>query len=112
MLVLAVGSHWIILQTAAWTGMLFTYSQSSTFEEAFSKTFSGDYPCRLCKLVKSVQEKERQAETVKVESKLEFTFATGEPLLFPPASSRPSFVWTEHSDLRAPPPPVPPPRLA
>ena len=43
-LILAVGAHWAVLQSVAWTGMVISYSQNAPLTEALQKTFDGDYP--------------------------------------------------------------------
>ena len=63
-----LGGHLAVLQGAAWTGMLWSYSRDATFTEAAEKTFSGDYPCRLCK---KVAETRRQEEKTPVAFKVE-----------------------------------------
>ncbi|HEY2951339.1 MAG TPA: hypothetical protein VGK40_02085 [Verrucomicrobiae bacterium] len=52
-LVLAIGGHWAVLQTAAWVGMVISYSQDSPLKEAVVKTFDGRHPCKLCKAVQA-----------------------------------------------------------
>jgi hypothetical protein len=50
-LVLSLGLHWTVLQSAAWVGMVVSYSQDGTVLDALQKTFDGEHPCPLCKLV-------------------------------------------------------------
>jgi hypothetical protein len=73
-LVLSLGLHWAVLQTVAWTGMLITYSRDASFTEAVSKTFDGEHPCPMCKIIKKgrAEEKEQeQKQNVKPGSKSE-----------------------------------------
>ncbi|MEQ2008463.1 MAG: hypothetical protein ABMA26_16915, partial [Limisphaerales bacterium] len=69
---LSIGLHWALLQSVAWTGMFVSFAQQTTFQEAFTKTFSGKNPCRLCKLVREGQQSEKQQQSllplVKIES--------------------------------------------
>ncbi|NDB77486.1 MAG: hypothetical protein EB141_17905, partial [Verrucomicrobia bacterium] len=69
---LSLGLHWALLQSVAWTGMLVTYAQQTSFHEAVTKTFDGKNPCRLCQLVRAGQQSEKKAESllpmVKIES--------------------------------------------
>ena len=73
-LVLSLGLHWALLQTVAWTGMLVTYSRGTSLREAVTKTFDGQHPCALCKLVQQgrAQEEEQEQQQVKSDSKLDF----------------------------------------
>lgn len=51
-LLASLNLHWALLQGLAWAKMLQKEQQQSTsFQEAVERTFSGDYPCDLCRLV-------------------------------------------------------------
>ena len=72
MLALVLGLHWSLLQTVAWVGMAVQFSKSDTLANAISKTFDGQHPCSLCKVVKHGRQKSdspKQAATGKVEIK-------------------------------------------
>jgi hypothetical protein len=73
MLVLTLGLHWALLQTFAWTGMLITYARDASFKEAVAKTFDGQHPCALCKVIKKgrAEEKNQEQKQVKPEIKLD-----------------------------------------
>jgi len=43
-LILALGAHWGVLQTAAWVGMIMNYSESAPLLTAVKKTFDGHHP--------------------------------------------------------------------
>jgi len=60
-LVLALsGSHWGLLQTAAWASMLGDYfSQTGDIKKAVGMTFDGEHPCGMCKSIEQGREKER-----------------------------------------------------
>lgn len=57
MLSLALGLHWGVLQSVAWTVMLAKRAQTSTAWEAIRTTFDGQHPCRLCQVVKEAKAK-------------------------------------------------------
>jgi len=67
------GGHWAILQTVAWTGMLWNYTQDSgSIVVGAKKTFSGEYPCDMCrKVAEGKKQEEKVPPTVKVEKKAE-----------------------------------------
>jgi hypothetical protein len=67
LLVLTLGLHWTLLQTIAWTGMIVSYSRDASLSEAVSKTFDGQHPCCMCKVIKQARAEERQQQ--KQESK-------------------------------------------
>ena len=97
-LVTLIGGHWAILQSAAWAGMIFNYSHRSTVSEAIDKTFSGKFPCKLCKIVRAGKAAEKKQEMVKLEIKFEFSFVVGTAWLFPPRPCR-QFLATDFASL-------------
>ena len=72
-LVLSLGLHWAFLQTVAWTGMIISYSQGSSFKEAVAKTFDGKHPCSLCKVIQQgrAEEKKQDQQQTKPISKMD-----------------------------------------
>ncbi|HEY8901690.1 MAG TPA: hypothetical protein VIM61_14860 [Chthoniobacterales bacterium] len=54
------GGHWAVLQSVAWAQMLRTYSQDATVSAAIAKTFSGQYPCGLCRKIAEAKKTEEQ----------------------------------------------------
>jgi len=110
--VFSCGGQWYALQCVAWVKMLHDYSQMVPFTEAVSMTFSGQYPCAICK---AIAEK-KQAENDKVFSLEKYDkkfLATAAVVL--PRPDVASFVYPGYlSSLqaRSEPPPTPPPRLA
>ena len=109
-LLFATGGHWALLQTVAWTNMLATNLRMCPLEEAITRTFDGQHPCAICKVV---------CEGKKSEKKSELTL-TGKTLEF--VNDRPAFTFCAPSafclmpefqssgDPLAYRPPVPPPR--
>ncbi len=94
-LVLSLGLHWAVLQSVAWAGMLVKYSQDASFSEAWSKTFDGQHPCKLCTSIQKGRAAERQQEQQKGQSgpKLdpaivwhatEFDFSCAREKIYPP----------------------------
>jgi len=60
MLILTLGLHWALLQGVAWTGMLISYAQAGSLKEAVVKTFDGEHPCPLCKVIREGREEAQQ----------------------------------------------------
>ena len=94
--------------------MAVKYSQTSTFRQALGKTFDGQHPCGICKVVEQGKKSENKPVSLKVETKLDFcpplapSLLDLEPLLplvVPPAESDWALARFES-------PPTPPPRLA
>jgi hypothetical protein len=72
-LLLTMGGHQAVLQTVAWGNMLREYSKGSSVTEAAKKTFDGEHPCHLCKVVKESRKQEEKKALVKAESKMDVT---------------------------------------
>ena len=109
--VLSCGGQWYALQGVAWLKMLHDYSQMVPFTEAVSMTFSGHYPCAICK---ALAEK-KQAEDDRICSLGKY-----DKKFFPPLAVEvpaPDATVIIHADYfsslqgRSEPPPTPPPRL-
>ena len=62
LLVLTLGLHWAMLQSVAWVGMIVTYSRDASLTEAINKTFDGQHPCKMCKVIKQARAEEKQKE--------------------------------------------------
>lgn len=53
--------HWAVLQTIAWGGMIVDYyGEERSLARAATKTFSGEAPCHLCKMIKEGQQEEER----------------------------------------------------
>ena len=52
----ATGGHVALLQCAGWAGMLVRYSQQSRFWIGAERTFSGNEPCAVCKVVRQAKQ--------------------------------------------------------
>ncbi|MBI3877072.1 MAG: hypothetical protein HY300_14135 [Verrucomicrobia bacterium] len=108
----SLGLHWGLLQSAAWVGMVISYSRDASFAEAVVKTFDGKHPCAVCKAVETGKRSERKQDAQKPVVKLEFSLAALPLSLFPPTV----FVLSSPRDdalvSRCEAPPSPPPRAA
>jgi hypothetical protein len=116
MLVLSLGLHWALLQTAAWTGMILAYSQDAPLLTAVSKTFDGNHPCPMCKAIKQGRAEERKQDQQKQspapDLKLKLSLPGEDFVLIAPDAPR---AWISprhwpHSFSTEP--PTPPPRGA
>jgi len=111
-LAISIGLHWALLQSVAWVSMVVSYAQSAPLGEALSKTFDGQHPCKICKVVKEGKKSEKQQQFQKSAAKIDFFLAQSLVKIFPPvvAPSR-APMCVEMSALISS-PPVPPPRTA
>jgi len=110
--VFSCGGQWYALQCVAWIKMLHDYSQMVPFTEAVGMTFSGQYPCAICKAIaeKKQQENDKICTVDKYEKKFVSSVAVAVPR--PQAST---FQYADYRNFlrtRTEPPPTPPPRLA
>ena len=112
LLVVLIGGHWAILQSAAWVGMLVNYSNTTTLSEAWTKTFDGKHPCKMCKLVREGKKSERKQDLLKMEAKFDFTFDARACGLFPPRPFRHFRPVAEQAEARADAPLLRPPIAA
>jgi hypothetical protein len=67
----SVGGHLALVQMVAWGTMLVSYSRDASFSEATRKTFDGDHPCKMCKLVKKTKRQEERKPLVKADAKMD-----------------------------------------
>jgi hypothetical protein len=115
MLVLSLGLHWALLQTAAWTGMIIAYSQDAPLLTAVAQTFDGNHPCPMCKAIKQGRAEERKRDQQKqspdTDLKLKLSLPGEDFVLIAPVVLR---VWVSPRPLPhsiSTEPPTPPPRV-
>ncbi len=113
-LVFSIGLHWVVLQSAAWAGMLVSYSvREGSFIAGVSQTFDAEHPCALCGAVWAGTQKEKQDSRQKKEThkKLLLTLAVLErAVLTPPSSDIIITELTQTAFRLGMRPPLPPPR--
>ena len=107
------GGHWGALQTVAWAGMLWNYTQADgSLLTGVKKTFDGEHPCTMCTSIKTAKEKERTSPVTVVALKKLEAFPAPLRAVLPPRDCR-EFVFPDAADVRpvaradAPPVPVP-----
>lgn len=55
-LMVSIGLHTVVIQSAAWAGMLVSYSlEKGSVAQGVTETFDGAHPCPLCKLAKTTE---------------------------------------------------------
>ena len=115
-LMFSIGGHWALVQGAAWAGMFVSFAKHDSVAEAFTKTFDGQHPCKLCKAVESGSHESKQngSKTPNELKKVDlFTEASLMPDIGVPEQARAlSDVMTVHASTRAETPDAPPPRAA
>ncbi len=107
------GGQWPLLQCVAWANMIREYSEMVPVSQAVQMTFSGQYPCAICKAIaeKKQEENSKLANTFQYEKKLVSPgiMVKERELIVSPQTFvvRESFLQT-----RSEAPPTPPPRFA
>ena len=112
------GGHWGALQTVAWAGMLWNYTQADgSLLSGVQKTFDGEHPCTMCDSIKTAKEKEQSKPATLVAMKKIEAFPAPLRAALPLRDCR-DFAFPAAADVRpvaradAPPVPVPILRLA
>ena len=106
----ATGTHWLVLQSVAWTSMIADHLRDGSIREAVQRTFDGRHPCSLCRQIAKGKQDEKKSEVRSDWKKLEFSLSSAAFALQPPWAGclfRPS---DEVAALLSHAPPVPPPR--
>jgi hypothetical protein len=84
----SLGGHWIVLQSVAWTTMVFTNAKHANLSQALEKTFDGNHPCPLCKCIEKGRASEKKPEARIAASKMNLFFETGSVILLHPLNYR------------------------
>lgn len=63
------GGDLLVLQVAAWSGMIAARTAEQGLTEAVKTTFDGDHPCRLCSMVKEATVAEEKTPATSSSSK-------------------------------------------
>lgn len=95
-----MGGHLVLLQTIAWTQMIVAFSGDSSISEAVEKTFDGEHPCEMCKMVKEVKSEEEKKPVLKSAMKMEIALPSPVKVPFPHFSEI-EFRVTEYSGTYA-----------
>ena len=109
MLCVTLGFHWGLLQSAAWVGMMVNYSCQGSIKDAVTKTFDGQHPCPLCKLVREGKKSEKKPEAQQNVKKIDLFAGQAAAFHFPPLPV-PALPFSPLTVTRTDPPLLPPPR--
>jgi hypothetical protein len=104
-----IGGHWLAIQSVAWVGMIANYARGENLVVAIERTFDGQHPCSLCKVVKIGREQEQKQHVAQVIVKLDAVLATTTALPAPQASDWQYSVFLPVNAARSLAPPTPPP---
>jgi hypothetical protein len=107
-----LGGHWLLLQSAAWVGMMMDFARHDSLPVAIEKTFNGTHPCQLCKTVSKGRDAEHEQQMAKLAVQFEAVLAPR--LVVPPPNEAP-WIYPAHCRMacaRTLAPPTPPPLVA
>ena len=107
---MATGTHWVVLQSIAWTGMLAENLHSSSLPKAIACTFDGKHPCCLCKEIAKNKQSEKKSDLQVELGKLEFPYTKFDFNFCPPSDFRELRAGDESGPVLTHAPPKPPPR--
>ena len=108
----ALGLHWAALQSVAWVGMIWSYSQSGSVASAIEKTFDGKHPCPLCNAISKGEQGGKKQPEMQLSKQIDMDCVRGLVVALPRVRE---FSWLVNGTAgTAIPhePGVPPPRAA
>jgi hypothetical protein len=108
--VFSCGGQWGVLQCVAWVNMIHDYSQMVPFKEAVTMTFSGKYPCSICKAIAEKKNSDQQKALSLDKYDKKFISPSAVAIVNPSNSvfQYPAFLSSLKSRIDTP--PSPPPR--
>ena len=114
-LVLSIGLHWVVLQSAAWAGMIVAYSiQEGSLLTGMSQTFDNEHPCPLCRAIKDGKQSEKKdTKQADQKKKIDFTLLAASSIRLSPPAPRLTLARKdvdESGSQFSHRPPYPPPR--
>jgi len=109
-LLCAIGAHWVVLQSVAWTTMLAGNLRTSSLSQAVERTFDGEHPCALCKKIARGKQAEKKSEFNPELKKFEFSFTASAFIFISPSHFYEVRASDAALDTLTLAPPVPPPR--
>lgn len=61
-LALTLGPQWAVLQSVAWARMFVMFARETSLADAWSDTFDGHHPCKLCVSVQKGREQDQRKQ--------------------------------------------------
>jgi hypothetical protein len=82
----ATGTHWLALQSVAWTTMLADNLEATqSWQAALTRTFDGRHPCCLCKEIAKDKQSEKKSDAQAEVKKLDYSYTSFEFIFCPPS---------------------------
>jgi hypothetical protein len=108
--VFSCGGQWGAFQVIAWGNMIREYSEMVPLAQAVQMTFSGQYPCAICKAIAERKSAEQQKGLTLLKSEKKFPLPVVVALAPPEIADVAYFEHTLVFSSRVESPPTPPPR--
>jgi hypothetical protein len=108
--VFSLGGQWYLLQGMAWVNMICEYSHAVPLPEAIGMTFSGKYPCSICKALAEHKNSDQQKAFTLDKNDKKFPLPSEMVIHRPVAAAFPFPNFSSPIRLRSEAPPTPPPR--
>jgi hypothetical protein len=110
--VFSCGGQWAAFQVIAWGNMIREYSEVVPLTQAVQMTFSGQYPCAICKAIAERKSSEQQKELALAKYDKKYPVPVVITLAPPKVANLvyldPVFAFSSRTET----PPTPPPREA
>ena len=106
----ATGTHWLALQSVAWSTMLAENLQTASWQRAVQKTFDGKHPCCLCKAIAKDKQSEKKSDVQVEFKKLDYSYSTFEFVFCPPSHFYEVRNGKDRAVSLTQPPSLPPPK--
>ncbi|MCC6233360.1 MAG: hypothetical protein IT580_11995 [Verrucomicrobiales bacterium] len=112
LLAVALGLHWAVLQTVAWTRMVLEFSQTAPLPVALSMTFDGRHGCSLCRVIERGRRAEQESSPIvsRVGPRLESDLPVDPPAFCLDGTPACGHAWIQEGASRVEDPPKPRPR--
>jgi hypothetical protein len=110
--VFSTGGHWYVLQGVAWTKMVSEFSEYTPLVQAVKMAVSGQYPCKMCKVIAEKKQQEEQSQYKLPTIKKDFVSLQPAPLTQPAFTHLVYPVVQMHFAACGGQPITPPPRAA
>lgn len=109
-LLYGTGAHWILVQGAAWAGMVAARSRRAGVAQALVTTFDGRHPCRACLIVRRGSDRDASPRAAAPVLGVDFALTTAVPFIVSAQRFLAAVSPAASALSRAFAPPVPPPK--
>jgi hypothetical protein len=106
----ATGTHWLALQSVAWSTMLAENLQTASWQRAVQRTFDGRHPCCLCKEIAKDKQSEKKSDVQVELKKLDYSYSSFEFVFCRPSHFYEVRAANDAAISLTQPPSLPPPK--